>query len=167
MKHCQNCGVELNDDANFCASCGYAANPIQNNSSAPNSKSSVNSQSNNTVDPTQILAKRCKIYGILIIVTAALNILSIVFLFWGLYDLYWGFKWLEIGKKIPKLTEKEIVKVAESYSRTSTIILYFIFNLMFLGPIGGIATFIYYCVAISGFIKANKSYFESLEQEQA
>lgn len=167
MKHCQNCGKELHDDANFCVNCGYAANPISNNSAIENTEYNVKSQANNTIDPTQILAKRCKIYGILIIVTAAFNILSIVFLLLGLYDLYWGFRWLETGKQIPKLTEKEIVKVTESYSRTSTIIIYFIFNLFFLGPIGGIATFIYYCVAISGFIKANKSYFESLEQKQA
>ena len=159
MAFCGKCGAQLPDNVKFCDKCGaptapgaaqgyagtntgYGAHPAQQRVMLEN------------------LSSRIQVSAIIWIIIGALQILGMVTVLLGAYNIYVGIQNLNYSKKI--LTYPVGI-VAGQESLTMPIVM-LVLNLV-LGGVIGVVGSIYDILGIRGYVMQNKAAFLNLEQQ--
>lgn len=153
MKFCQKCGKELLDEYVACPVCG-----------CPTNISSFTALSNENTDLVlKKLSEKMKIYGIIWLVIAVIQILLGIFLYWmfliiGVVNIVTSV----MGLKYSKDVLEKPSGIVEKFQPIAGPIFTLVYNFLFGGVIGVIGS-IYYFVGIRNYVMENKELFKAIE----
>ena len=157
MKYCTKCGKQIHDEAVICVGCGSPVEDTYTKSFLDNSPNQeVNS--NNLVNT---LSARYNTYGIIWIVIAIIQIISIACLPVGLWNLYAAYTNIKYGKAI----RENPTNIVAAHTPIFGAVICLVINLIFGGVIG-VAGSIYYFIAIRGFVMENQAVFNAMGASQ-
>lgn len=154
MKYCTKCGKQIHDEAVICVGCG---SPVEDTYGKVFLDISQNQRvsSDNLVNT---LSTRYNTCGIIWIVIAIIQIISVACLPVGLWNLYAAYTNIKYGKAI----QKNPTNIVAAHTPITGAVICLVINLLFGGVIG-VAGSIYYFIAIRGFVMENQSAFNSIE----
>ena len=158
MKYCTKCGKLIHDEAVICVGCGAPVEDAYGKSFLYNSPNTASSPEN----LVNTLSVRYNTYGIIWIVIAIIQIVSVTCIPVGLWNLYAAYTNIKYGKAI----QRNPTNIVKAHTPVTGAVVCLIINLL-LGGVIGVAGSIYYFVAIRGFVMENQSAFNAIEQNQS